>query len=90
MKIRVYQKNKICCLLSKKDLEEYGIKINDFSANTEEEQHCRNKLLLNIIEQAKETLYLDFRNIPVTVEVIPINENDISLVISKAEDRVVN
>ena len=90
MKIRVYQNNKICCLLSKKDLEEHGIKINDFSANTEVALRCRNKLLLNIIEQAKETLNLEFRNIPVTVEVIPTNENDISLVISKAEDKVIS
>ncbi len=90
MKIRIYQKDKICCLLSKEDFEEQGIEINEFSANTEAAQRYRYKLLHHIIEQAKETINLDLCNVPVTVEVIPTSENDMSIVISKTEDKVIS
>lgn len=79
MNIKSYENKKICCTISKKDLEARGINIRDFSHNTDATQ----RLLFIIIKQAKTTLNLNFEDTPIITEVIPIDTDNITLIISK-------
>ena len=87
MKIQPYQKNKLCCHITSEELRIRNVKVNDFTKGTE----AATRLFYEIMEQAALHYNFNADDVPLKIEVIPIDADHITLIISKGQDsKIVN
>lgn len=81
MKIEKINDNQIRCTLSKQELEERQIKISELAYGSEKAKD----LFQDMIEQANDEFGFEVEDMPIMVEAIPLNGENLVLQITKVE-----
>lgn len=81
MKFERISENQIRCTLSKQDLEENSIQLNELAYGSDKAR----QLLQDMMQQAKETLGFEVDDAPLMIEAIPVNPDSLILLITKVE-----
>lgn len=81
MKIEKINENQIRCTLSKQELEERQIKISELAYGSEKAKD----LFHDMIEQANNEFGFEVNDVPIMVEAIPLNGENLILQITKVE-----
>ena len=82
MKIEKINDNQIRCTLTRQDLEEHQIRISELAYGTEKAK----RLFHDMMKEAQLKFGFEANNIPLMIEAIPVNADNIILIITKVED----
>lgn len=82
MKIERLNENQIRCTLSKKDLADRELMINELAYGSDKAR----KLFQEMMQQAAIECDFEAENIPLMIEAIPVNPDCLVLVVTKVED----
>lgn len=82
MKIERINENQIRCTLSRSDLDERQIDLNELAYGSEKARH----LFHEMIQRAADELGFQAENVPLMVEAIPLTLDSIMLIVTRVED----
>lgn len=82
MKIEKINENQIRCTLTREDLDSHQIRLSELAYGTEKAKN----LFRDMMRQAHSQFGFEADNIPLMIEAIPINADNIILIITKVED----
>ena len=82
MKIERINENQIRCTLSRSDLDERQIDLNELAYGSEKARH----LFHEMIQKAADEVGFQAENVPLMVEAIPLTLDSIMLIVTRVED----
>lgn len=82
MKIEKVSENQIRCILTKEDLDERKLKMNELAYGSEKAKD----LFRDMMQQAAFQFGFDAENTPLMIEAIPLSSDSIALVVTKVEN----
>lgn len=82
MKIERINENQIRCTLSRSDLDERHIDLNELAYGSEKARHLFNEM----IEKAADEVGFQAENVPLMVEAIPLTLDSIMLIVTRVDD----
>jgi adapter protein MecA 1/2 len=82
LKIERISENQIRCTLTREDLSERQIELSELAYGSEKAR----KLFHEMIQAAADEVGFDVENMPIMVEAIPINMDNIMLIVTRVED----
>lgn len=79
MELRRINEDTVCCILTKEDMQDYGVELEDFLMNKEKTQ----EILHRIVEQAGEELGFDAGKGMLSLQIMPLPDQGISITFSE-------
>lgn len=80
MELRRINEDTVCCILTKEDMQDFGVELEDFLMNKEKTQ----EILHRIVEQAGEELGFDAGKGMLSLQIMPLPDQGISITFSES------